>query len=65
MEGRLTTEDTSTISECFHRMLKHLERKKTADGGLISAEDYSGTGLRKPISRQKWVQFWARSRAGK
>ena len=30
VEGRLTQEDTDTIPECFHRMLKHLERKKTA-----------------------------------
>ena len=38
VEGRLTTEDTNTIPE-HYRMLKHLERKTTADGGLITAED--------------------------
>ena len=59
VEGRLTAEDTSTIPECFHRMLKHLERKKTVGGDLITAEDYSETGLLKPISSQKWMQFWA------
>ena len=67
MEGRLTQEDTGTIPECFHGMLKHLERKKAASGGLITAEHYSGAGLLhvEPISSQKWVQFWARVRAGK
>ena len=61
MEGRLTAEDTSTIPECSHRMLKHLERKKTVDGCLVTAEDYSEAGLLKPISNQKWVRFWARA----
>ena len=46
-------------------MLKHLERKRTVDGGLVTPEDYSEAGLPKPISRQKWTQFWARARAGK
>ena len=46
-------------------MLKYLERKKTADGVLVTTEDYSEVGLLKPISSQKWVQFWARTRAGK
>jgi hypothetical protein len=46
-------------------MLKHLERKKTVGGDLVTAEDYSETGLLKFISSQKWVQFWARARAGK
>ena len=65
MEERLTQEDTDTILECFHRILKHLERKKTAGGGLITAEHYSDAGLLEPTSSQKWVQFWARARAGK
>jgi hypothetical protein len=47
-------EDTSTIPKCFHRMLKHLERKKTVSGDLIAAEDYSEAGLLKPISSQEW-----------
>ena len=55
VEGRLTQEDTDTIPECFHRMLKHLERKKTASGGLIAAEHYSGAGLLEPVSSQKWM----------
>ena len=49
VEGILTSEDISTVPECFHRMLKHLERKKTDDGSLITAEDYSEAGLLKPI----------------
>ena len=32
---------------------------------MIAAEDYSEAGLLKPISSQKWMQFWARARAGK
>ena len=65
VEGKLTAEDTSTIPECFHRMLKHLERKKTVGGELITEEDYGEAGLLKPISSQKWMQFWSRARAGK
>ena len=65
MEGRLTSEDISTIPTCFHKMSEHSERKKTADGSLITSEDYNEAGLLKPISSQKWVQFWARARAGK
>ena len=65
VEGSLTTEDTSTTPECFHRMLTHLERKKTAGGGLITAEDYSEAGLLNPITSQKWMQFCARARASK
>ena len=52
VEGKLSTEDISTIPECFHRMLKHLERKKTVSGDEIAAEDYSEAGLLKPISSQ-------------
>ena len=63
--GCLTAEDTSTIPECFHRMLKHLERKRAVGGDLITEEDYSEAGLLQPITRQKWMQFWARARAGK
>ena len=65
MEGRLTQEDTDTIPECFHMMLKYLQRKKTTSGDLITTEHYSGAGLLEPIGSQKWVQFWARARAGK
>ena len=65
VKGRLTQGDTDTISGCFHRMLKHLERKKTASGGLITAEHYSDAGLLGPISSQRWVQFWVRARAYK
>ena len=65
VEGRLTSEDTITILECFHRMSKHLERKKTADGRLFTAESYSETGLLKPIGSQKRVQLWTRARACK
>ena len=67
-EGSLTAEDTSTIPEYFHRMLKYLERKTTVGGSLVTAEDYNEAGLLKPTtatSSQKWVQFWARARAGK
>ena len=49
VEGRLTTAETSTIPEYFHRMLQHLERKRTADGGLDTAKDYRVAGLLKPI----------------
>ena len=65
VEGKLTAEDTNTIPECFHRMLKHLERKKTVRGDLITSEDHSEAGLLKPITSQKWRQFWARAREGK
>ena len=55
LEGRLTAEGTNTISECFDRMLKPLERKKTVGGDLLTKESYSEAGLLKPISSQKWV----------
>ena len=29
------------------------------------AEHYREAGLLKPISSQKWIQFWDRARAGK
>jgi ribonuclease HI len=65
VEGQLTEEDISTIPECFHRMLKYLERKQAVGGSKITAEDYSEAGLMQPISKQRWVQFWARAGAGK
>ena len=46
-------------------MLKYLERKKIVGGSLVTTEDYNEAGLLKPISSEKWVQFWARARAGK
>ena len=55
VDGMLATEDINTIPECFHMMLKHLERKRTADGGLITAEDYNDAELLEPISSQKWT----------
>ena len=61
VEGRLTAEDTNIIPECFHRMLKHLEKKKTAGGDLTTEESYSEAGLLKSISNQNWVRFWARA----
>ena len=65
MDGVLASEDIITIPECFHRMLKHLERDKTVDGGLITLEDRSEAGLLEPISSQEWTRFWAGARAGK
>ena len=61
----MTEEDINTILECFHRMLKYLERKQAAGGDKITAEDYSAAGLMQPICKQRWVQFWARAGAGK
>ena len=63
--GGPTAKDISTIPECFHRRLEYMEREKAVGGSLVTAEDYSEAGLLKPISSQKWVQFWARARAGK
>ena len=65
IEERLTQEDTVTIPECFHMVLKYLERKKTASADVVAAKAYSETGLLKPTSSQKWKKFWARARAGK
>ena len=48
--GRLAQEDTDTIPECFHGTLKHLERKKTTGGGLITTEHHSDAGLFEPNS---------------
>ena len=48
VDGGLTAEDIGTIPEWFHRMLKHLEREKTADGVLIIAEEYSEAGCLSP-----------------
>ena len=63
--GQLSEEDISTIPRCFHRMLKYSERKQAVGGSKVTVEDYNEAGLMQPISRQRWVQFWARARAGK
>ena len=65
VEGQLTEGDISTTPECFHRMLKYLERKHAVGGSKITAGDYSEAGLMQPICKQRWVHFWARARAGK
>ena len=49
----------------FYRVMKHLERNKTASGDVIAANDYIETGLRKPTGSQPRKQFGARARAGK
>ena len=46
-------------------MLKYLERKRAMGGSRITAGDYSEAGLMHPISKPRWVQFWARAGAGK
>ena len=61
VEGQLTEGDISTIPECFHRMLKYLERKQAVGGSKITIGDYSEAGLMQPICKQRWVQFWARA----
>ena len=63
--GQLSEEDISTIPRCFHRMPKYSERKQAVGGSKVTVEDYNEAGLMQPISRQRWVQFWARARAGK
>ena len=65
VEGQLTEEDARTIPKCFHRMLECLERKQAVGGSKTTAEDYYEAGPMQPISKQRWVQFWARAGAGK
>ena len=65
VDGQLTEQDTSAIPKCIHRMLEYLERKQAVGGSKITAEDYNEAGLMQPISKQRWVQFWARAGVGK
>ena len=65
VESQLTEEDASTIPKCFHGMLKYLARKQAVGGSKIAADDCSEAGLMQPISKQRWMQFWARAGAGK
>ena len=64
VEGQLTEEDVNTIPECFHMMLKYLERKQAMGGSKMTAGNYSEASLVQPISKQMWARFWARAGAG-
>ena len=57
VEGRLTTKDTSTVPECFHRILKHLERKKAVGGCLGYSLGHTRPGLLLSEFFSRWFEL--------